>query len=107
MRHGGHQRILVWLRSLGQAAEGLDDGTHCSPVHRLAIFAFFQDVLASTVIGVLIEYPVAVQDLAGLHLSQAVTLQNGGAILGGLKRLTCKVCLVVELHLVLGPGFLE
>lgn len=66
-------------------AEGLHGGTDCAPVHRLAIFTLFQEVLATMVIGMLIEYPVAVQDLARVHLSQTVTLQNRRAVLGGLK----------------------
>lgn len=103
----GDRGIPVCLRLLGQATEGLHSGADCTPVHRLAIFTLFQEVLAATVIGVLIEHPEAIQDLAGVHLSQAVTLQSGGAVLGGLERLTCKVCLVVELHLVLCPTCLE
>lgn len=77
--------MLAWLWSLGQAAERLHGGTNCAPVHRLAVFALFQEVLTATVIGVLIEYPVAIQDLAGVHFSQAVTLQSGGTVLSGLK----------------------
>lgn len=81
----GQYCILVWLRSLCQAVEGLHSRTDRSPVCGLAIFTLFQDVLAATVIGVLIEYPVAIQDLAGVHLSQAVTLQSGRTVLGGFK----------------------
>lgn len=94
-------------KSFGEALEGLDSRTDGTPVARLAIFPFLQEVLASAVVGVFVENPPAVVDLTGVDLPPAELLQERGAVLRGLVGLAPKVGLLVELHLVLGPTGLQ
>lgn len=95
------------VKSFSEAPEGLDRRTDCTPVTRLAVFPLLQEVLAPTVVGVLVENPPAVEDLTGVELPKAELLQEGGTVLCGLEGLAPEVCLLIQLHLVQGPAGLE
>lgn len=101
--------LLFWMegKSFGEALEGLDCRTDSTPVARLAVFPFLQKILASAVVGVLVENPPAIVDLTGVDLPPAELLQERGAVLCGLVGLAPKVSLFIKLHLVLGPTGLE
>ena len=100
---------MFWLEgeSLSEAPEGQDCGAAGPPVARLAVFSLLQEVLASAVVGMLVENPQAVEDLAGVDLPPAKLLQEGGTVLCGLEGLAPEVCPLIELHLVQGPTGLE
>lgn len=95
------------VKSFGEASEGLDRRTDGAPVSGLTVFPLLQEVLASAVVGVLVENPPAVEDLAGVDLPPAELLQERGAVLCGLEGLAPEVCLLIQLHLVQGPTCLE
>lgn len=93
--------------SLGEATEGLHGAADGAPVGRLAVVTLLQEVLAPTVVGVLVEDPEALHDLAGVDLTQVELLGHGGAVVVGIVGLACKLGLVVELHLILGSAGLQ
>lgn len=70
--------LTSWMevKSFREAPEGLDRRADSTPVTRLAVFPLLQEVLASTVVGVLIENPPAVKDLAGVDLPPTELLQK-------------------------------
>lgn len=100
---------MFWMEgnSFSEAPKGLDHRTDSSPVARLTVFPLLQEVLAPTVVGVLVENPPAVEDLTGVDLPPADLLQKGRTVLCGLEGLAPEVCLLIELHLVRGPTGLE
>lgn len=69
------------VESLGKAPEGLDGGTDSAPVAWFAVFSLLQEVLASAVVGVLVEDPPAIVDLAGVDLPPAELVQERRAVL--------------------------
>lgn len=70
--------LSFWMevKSFSEAPEGLDRRTDSTPVARLAVFPLLQEVLASTVVWVLVENPPAVKDLTGVDLPPAELLQK-------------------------------
>lgn len=64
------------VKSFSEAPEGLDRGTDGTPVTRLAVFTLLQEVLAPTVVRMLIENPPAVEHFAGVDLFPAELLQK-------------------------------
>lgn len=62
--------------SFSEAPEGLDSRTDSTPVTRLAVFPLLQEILASTVVRVLIENPPAIVDLTRVDLPPAELLQK-------------------------------
>lgn len=62
--------LTFWIevKSVGKAPEGLDSRTDSTPVSRLAVVSLLQEVLAPTVVGVLIEHPPAIIDFTGVDL---------------------------------------
>lgn len=94
-------------RLLGEATEGLHGRTDCAPFHWFAVVALFQEVLVAAVVGMLVEDPVAVQNFAGMDLSQAVPLQHRWTVIHGLYGLACEVGLVVQLNFVLHSACLQ
>lgn len=87
--------------SLHEATERLHGGTDCAPVHWFAIVAFLQEVLMATIVGMLVEDPVTIQNFAGMDLSQTEPLHHRWTVFNGLYGLACEVRLVVQLNLVL------
>lgn len=87
--------------SLSEAAERLHGGTDCTPLHWFAVVALLQEVLVATVVGMLVEDPVTIQNFAGMDLSQTEPLQHRWTVFSGLYSLACEVRLVVQLNLVL------
>lgn len=69
------------VESLGEAPEGLDGGTDGAPVSWFAVFSLLQEVLASAVVGVLVEDPPAIVDLTGVELPPAELVLERGAVL--------------------------
>lgn len=61
----------------------------------------------AAVVGMLIEDPEAVQNFAGMDLSQAVPLQHRWTVIDGLYGLACEVGLVVQLNFVLHSTCLQ
>lgn len=90
-----------------EAPEGLDSRSDSTPVARLAVFPLVQEVLAPTVVGVLIEHPPAIKDFTGVDLPPAELFQKRRAVLRGLEDLASKISLLIELHLVWGPTCLK
>lgn len=64
------------VKSFSEAPEGLDCRTDGTPVTRLAVFTLLQEVLAPTVVGVLVENPPAIKHFAGVDLFPAELLQK-------------------------------
>lgn len=95
------------VKLFSEASKRLDSRTGSTPIPRLAVFSLLQEVLTSTVVGVLVENPPTVVDLTGVDLPPAELLQKRGAVLCGLQGLAAKVCLLIKLHLVLGPTGLD
>lgn len=87
--------------SLCEATERLHCRTDCAPVHWFAVVALLQEVLVATIVGMLIEDPVTVQNFAGMDLSQTEPLHHRWAVFNGLYGLACEVGLVIQLNLVL------
>lgn len=94
-------------RSLGEASEGLHGWTDCAPLHWFAVVAFFQEVLVAAVVGMLVENPVAIQNFAGMDLSQAISLRHRWTVIHSLYGLACEVGLVVQLNFVLHSTCLQ
>lgn len=90
------------LRSLGDAAEGLDSGAHGSPLHGLAVLPLGQQVLPAPVVGVLVEHPDALQHPAGVDLTDTALVHDGWAVLGGLEHLPTEISLLE--HLDVAPA---
>lgn len=62
--------LTFWIevKSVGKPPEGLDSRTDSTPVTRLLVFPLLQEVLAPSVVGVLIEHPPAIKDFTGVDL---------------------------------------
>lgn len=76
------------------------EGQAAAPVHRLAVLAFLQQVLAALEVRALVEDPPASLDPAGVNLPPVELLQNGVTVLRRFEHLTGKVRLDVEVDLV-------
>lgn len=99
----------LWMgeKSLSETFEGLHSRTDSTPVTRLAVLSLLQEILATVVVGVLIEHPPAIKHFAGVHLPPTKLLQKGRTVLCSFEHLTPKVGLLIQLHLVRRPTGLK
>lgn len=102
MHHSERAKEEAWVKSglLGNLSKGLHGGADGAPVCRLAVIAFLQQVLATLVVGMLVEDPPAPQDPGGMDLPPVELVQNGSAVVRCFDHLTRKVPFVIELDLV-------
>lgn len=102
MHHSERAKEEARVKSglLSNLSKGLHSRADGTPVCRLAVIAFLQQVLTALVVGMLIEDPPAPQDPGGVDLPPVELVQNGSAVVCGFNHLTRKVPFVVELDLV-------
>lgn len=102
MHHSERAKEEARVKSglLGNLSKGLHGGADGAPVCRLAVIAFLQQVLATLVVGMLVEDPPAPQDPGRMDLPPVELVQNGSAVVRCFDHLTRKVPFVVELDLV-------
>lgn len=84
-----------WLK-ICDSAEGPGGGASGPPVTELAVLSRPHEVLAATVIGVLVEGPVAIHDVAGVDVTAAEMILHWLAVVAELHHLTLEVGTLVD-----------
>lgn len=75
-------------------------GAHASPLMKPPVFTGTHQVLAPPVVGVLVEDPVAVLDLAGVDVVEVEAFEQRGAVVGQLHRLASELRALEDRHSV-------
>ncbi len=87
--------------------EGANGGTHGTPVAELAILARKHEILTASITGVLIEGPVALQDIARVEAAALETFMNGLAVIAEFHHLTLEIWPIVDTDAVGSITFLQ
>ena len=85
---------------LGEASQRAEGWAGASPVAVPPVLAGAQEVLASPVVGVLVEHPVALHHVEGGDVAGVEALHQVGAVLRQLHVLTQEVGALEHLDLV-------
>lgn len=81
---------------LSDPSEGAGGGAGGPPVAELAVLAGPHEVLVATVVGMLVEGPVAVHDVAGVDVTAAEVVLHGLAVVAELHHLALEVGPLVD-----------
>lgn len=71
-----------------------------APVTTGSVLSGAQEILASPVVGVLVEDPEALHDIAGVNVTEVETVEHVGAVVHELHGVSHHVGPVVDPHLV-------
>ena len=71
---------------------------HGSPLGEVTVLCFFQQVLAATVAGELVEDPSPIQDIGRMDLTVVPALRHVGQILANLHHLAAEVRALIDTH---------
>lgn len=85
---------------LRDSAEGPGGGTGGPPVTELAVLSGPHEVLPAVVVGVLVQGPVAVHDVAGVDVAAAEMILHRLAVLTELHHLTLEVGPLIDAHAI-------
>lgn len=77
-------------------SDGSHPGIQASPLIKPPVFTGAHQVLASPVMGVLIEDPVAVHHVAGVDVAEMEAFGQGGAVVSQLHRLASKLWALID-----------
>lgn len=66
-------------------------GTHCSPLIEAAVLSSFQEILASTIVGKLVEDPSAILHLGRVNLPVVPAVGQVVLIFSAVQHLTAEV----------------
>ena len=91
------------LHAAPHPPEGADHGVVAAPVAAGPVLAGAHEVLAAPVVGVLVEDPVALHDVAGEDVVVVVAVVHVGAVLHELHHLAHHLRPVVHPHPVGAP----
>lgn len=84
-----------WLK-FGDPPEGAHNGAGGAPVAVPPVLPGPQEVLPASVVGVLIEDPIAVHDITGVHVAVMETVRHTGTVIHELHHVTAEVRLLVD-----------
>lgn len=92
-----HFPKIPWLVFLNPA-DGSNSWLHAPPLRGPSVHAPLQQVLAPPVIGLLVEDPGTVENLAGVDFAAVPALVEGGHVVRHLHRLALEVWPLPNLH---------
>lgn len=82
--------------SHNDASDGSDPGAHASPLVEPPVLARMYQVLASPVVRMLVEDPVAIHYVAGVDVVEVEAFIQGGAVIGQLHHLASKFWALID-----------
>lgn len=77
-------------------SDGSHPGTETSPLIKPPVFTRAHQVLASPVMGMLVEDPVAVHHVAGVDVAKVEAFVQGGAVISQLHHLTSELWALID-----------
>lgn len=90
--------LSVWVSN--NTSDGANPGIDGSPVTVSPVLARPQEILPSPVVGMLIEEPIPLHNIAGVDIIVLESIIEGREVIGKLQHLTAKVRALVDSHLV-------
>lgn len=89
------QHLAPWLK-FSDSLEGANNGTGCTPVAVSPVLSSSQEVLSASVIGVLIEDPVAIHNVRRVDVAMMETVRQTGTVIHELHHVAAKVWLFID-----------
>lgn len=84
-----------WLK-FSDPPEGSDDGAGGTPVAVPPVLPRSQEVLSASVVGVLVEDPVAIHIITGVDMAVMETVRHTGTVIHELHHVTTEVGFLVD-----------
>lgn len=89
------QHLAPWLK-FSDSLEGANDGTGGTPVAVSPVLSSSQEVLSASVIGVLIEDPVAIHNITRVDVAVMETVRQTGTVIHELHHVAAEVWLFID-----------
>lgn len=89
-------RVSLWWLKFSDPSEGANDGTGSAPVAVPPVLPRSQEVLPASVVGVLVEDPVAVHDITGVDVAVMETVRHTGAVVHELHHVTVEIWFLID-----------
>lgn len=96
------QHLAPWLK-FSDFLEGANDGTGCAPVTVSAVLSSSQEVLSASVIGVLVEDPVAIHNVTRVDVAVMETVRQTGTVIHELHHVAAEVWFFIDTQPVGAP----
>lgn len=87
-----------WWLKFSDPSEGTDDGAGGTPLAVPPVLPGSQEVLSASVVGVLIEDPVAIHNITGVDMAMVETVRHTGTVIHELHHVTAEVGLLIDTH---------
>lgn len=87
--------MAPWLK-FSDSLEGANNGTGCTPVAVSPVLSSSQEVLSASVIGVLIEDPVAIHNVTRVDMAMMETVRQTGTVIHELHHVAAEVWLFID-----------
>lgn len=97
--------MAPWLK-FSDSLEGANNGTGCTPVAVSPVLSSSQEVLSASVIGVLIEDPVAIHNVTRVDVAVMETVRQTGTVIHELHHVAAEVWLLIDTQPI-GASILE